>query len=71
MQLETEDVFSQAVGEVDGVSSVEVSVGPHKLYGIAADVQVTPDPTVDSKALEETIQHALGQYAVHYQLTIR
>ena len=71
VQLETEDVFSQAVGEVDGVSSVEVSVGPHKLYGIAADVQVTPDPTVDSKALEETIQHALGQYAVHYQLTIR
>jgi fatty-acyl-CoA synthase len=70
IQLETEDVIREAVGSVDGVSAVAVRVAPHKLYGIAADIQVTPNPGVDTTALEDAVRQALGQYAVHYQLTI-
>jgi fatty-acyl-CoA synthase len=70
IQLEVEDVYREVAAAVEGVANVEVSVKPHKLYGIAADVQVTAEPGVDTAALEEALNRALGQYAVHYQLTV-
>lgn len=70
VELEVEDVYSQVASGVEGVAGVEVSVGPHNLYGMAADIQVTPDSAADRSALEEALHHALGQYAVHYQLTV-
>lgn len=70
VQLEVQDVYSQVAGEVDGVADVDVTVSPHKLYGIMADVVVTPESGAVRSALEEAVQHALDQYAVHYQLTV-
>jgi fatty-acyl-CoA synthase len=70
IQLEVEDVFREAASGVEGVSAVEVHVDPHKLHGTAADVQVTAEPGVDTVALEEALNRALGQYAVHYQLAV-
>ena len=70
IQLEVEDVYREAAGALEGVSAVEVKASPHKLYGLAADVQVTAEPGVDKAALEKALNHALGQYAVHYQLTV-
>lgn len=70
VQLEVEDVFKEVAGGVEGVAGVEVHVGPHKLHGIAAKVQVTADPAVERSALEAALQHALGQYAVFYEITV-
>ena len=70
VQLEVQDVYSQEVSAVDGVAGVDVNVGPHKLHGIVADVQVTAGPAEDKEVLEEAIDQVLGQYAVHYQLTV-
>jgi len=70
VQLEVQDVYRETAKAVDGVSSVEVSVGPDKLYGISALIQVIPEPGVDPSALEQALDRALGQYAVHYQLTV-
>ncbi|MFN2107558.1 MAG: acyl-CoA synthetase [Candidatus Promineifilaceae bacterium] len=70
VQLEVQDVYRETAEAVNGVSSVDVNVGPDKLYGISALVQVTPEPGVDKSALEEALHRALGQYAVHYQLSV-
>jgi fatty-acyl-CoA synthase len=70
VQLEVEDVYKEAAEAVEGVESVTVSVSPHKLHGISADLQVTPEAGVDESALEEALHHALGQFAVHYQLAV-
>jgi fatty-acyl-CoA synthase len=70
VQLEVADVYQEAAQSVEGVASVEVEVKPHKLYGIAADVRVTAESGVDKPALEEALNRTLGQYAVHYQLTV-
>ncbi len=70
VQLEVQDVYKEVAEAVEGVESATVSVSPHKLHGISAHVQVTPEPGVDESMLEEAVHHALGQYAVHFQLTV-
>lgn len=70
IQLEIEDVLREAAGEVEGAAAVDVRVAPHKLHGIAADIQVRPNPGMDKTALEEALHQALGQYAVYYELTV-
>jgi fatty-acyl-CoA synthase len=70
IQLEVEDVFNEIAGRIEGVSSVEVQVTPHKLQGIAADVRVKAEPEVNRSTLEKSLNHALGQYAIYYDLTV-
>jgi fatty-acyl-CoA synthase len=70
VQFEVEDVYKGAIQAIDGVASVEVKTQAHKLYGTAADIIVTAEPEADMNALQEEVQHALGQYAVHYELTL-
>ena len=70
VQFEVEDVYKGATKAIDGVASVEVKARAHELYGTAADIIVTAEPEADKKALEEEVQDVLGQYAVHYELTL-
>jgi fatty-acyl-CoA synthase len=70
IQLEVEDVYRAAAGSIENVSEVEVKAKPHKLHGIAVEVRVTAGPGADTAALDEALHQALGQYAVHYQLTV-
>jgi fatty-acyl-CoA synthase len=70
IQREVEDVYAQTVKGVEGVQDATVRAGPHKLRGISAAINVTADPQADKGVLEEALDRALGQYAIHYELTI-
>jgi fatty-acyl-CoA synthase len=70
IRLEIEDVYKIALQDIDGIASVNVQARADNLYGTIADISMTAEPQVDKSALEETARHTLGQYAVHYELTL-
>ena len=65
---EVQDVYGEEVAAVEGVAQVQVTVGPDKLHGTLARIQVTPGPGADPAALRARIDAALGRYTVHYQV---
>jgi fatty-acyl-CoA synthase len=70
VRLEVEDVYKLVLQEIDGVASVNVQAKAHSQYGMIAEIGITAEPQVDKSALEETVRQTLGQYAVHYDLTL-
>jgi len=70
VRFEVEDVYKLALKDIESVESVTVQARPHSLYGTEATINVTANSQADKGILEETLRQTLGQYAVHYELTI-
>lgn len=67
---EIEAVYQQAVSDVAGVTAVTVTVGPHKVHGTAAQIQVTIAATADETAVLAAVQSVLGQYTTHSDIHV-
>jgi fatty-acyl-CoA synthase len=71
VQRETEDALAREVSAVAGVASCHVTVGPDKLRGLKAVVEVTPTFGVSRESLKVEVAGALGRYATPYELVLR
>lgn len=70
MWWEIEDVYQQLTREVAGVTAVTVTVGPDKLHGTTAQVQIAVAADADETAVLKAVRAALGQYTTHYTLEV-
>jgi fatty-acyl-CoA synthase len=71
VQRETEDALAREVSAVAGVATCRVTVGPDKLRGLKAVVEVIPTSGVSSESLRADVAGALGRYATPYELVLR
>jgi fatty-acyl-CoA synthase len=70
VQMEIKDVYRSEVSSIDGIAGVEVTVNPDRLYGFAANIEVSPALEADREALRQEIEDCLGRYTIHYNLQI-
>ncbi len=67
---QVEDVFNEELSRIPGVASYQVRAELDKRLGTVARVRVTPEPNADPAAVEQACRAALGQYTVHFELTV-
>ncbi len=70
VRRQVEEVFAEELAQVPGVAGHRLQVEPDKRLGMVARVQVTPAPNADPAAVEQACRAALGNYTVHYELTV-
>ncbi len=65
-----EEVFSTALGAVEGVAGFSVQAEGDKRLGTIAFVTVKTAPGVDPALVEKQVRDTLGQYAVNHEIQV-
>ncbi|MFN8475754.1 MAG: acyl-CoA synthetase [Anaerolineae bacterium] len=67
---EVQTVYHDEIVQQPGVHAVTVAVGPDKVYGMVADINVSAAPGVELEELETRLRETLGMYTIRYTLTV-
>lgn len=66
--LEIQDVFSDKVGQIDGIEAVNVEAGSDPRHGTLARLQITAAAGADPAKLKASVSQVLGRYAIAYEV---
>ena len=67
---EVESAYRQAINQIPNLAEINIKVGPDKVHGTLAQVQVRGSESSKATAIGAEINRILGDFAVKYELEV-